>query len=133
MATRAVYYLEFYRYVRKVGDAAAESGSGPGSYDALNYIWHIDCCNPEDTSSGSGYGILNGLVGWNNTGTAGSIASYIVYWVVIIAYLVYAMWKENRLALAWRKKGGSMVVLWESKRAKAARQRREARVQQRLD
>lgn len=126
MATRSVYYLEFYKYVKKVGDAAAESGSGPGSYDALNYIWHIDCCNPEDTTSSSGYGVLNGLVGWNNTGTAGSISSYIVYWVVVMAYLVYALWKENRLALAW-KRNGSRVVLWESGRAKRAREARETR------
>lgn len=125
MATRTVYYFEFHRYVQKVGEAAAEAGSGPGSYDALNYIWHIDCCNPE-SGGGNGWGILNSLVGWNNTGTAGSISAYIVYWVVVIAYLVYAMWKENRLALAWRR-GGSRVVIWESQRAKCAREKRAAR------
>ncbi|CAO1632862.1 unnamed protein product [Sympodiomycopsis kandeliae] len=130
MASRSVYYLEFYQYVKKVGDAAAESGSGPGSYNALNYIWHIDCCNPEDSSGGNGYGILNSLVGWNNTGTAGSIAAYIVYWVVIMLYLLYAFWKENRLALFF-KKNGSKVFIWESARAKRAREARETRIARR--
>lgn len=67
MASRAVYYLQFYRYVQLVGGGAAESGSGPGSYDSQGYIWHLDCCNPEANKGGSGWSILNSLVGWNNT------------------------------------------------------------------
>jgi high-affinity iron transporter len=97
MISRAVYYLQFYKYVQRVGDAAAESGSGPGSYDALNYVWHLNCCNPEDkTSGGSGWAILNSLVGWNNTANIGSLLSYILYWLAIASYLIYTMFKERR-------------------------------------
>lgn len=97
MASRSVYYFQFYKYVRLVGDAAAESGSGPGSYNALDYVWHIDCCNPEDkTNGGSGYAIMNSLVGWNNTATVGSILSYIFYWLAVISYLVYSHFSEKR-------------------------------------
>lgn len=67
--SRSIYYLQFYGYVKKVGDAAAEGGDGPGSFDALNYIWHINYANPENKSSS--WGLLNAITGWNNTGTAG--------------------------------------------------------------
>ena len=98
MMSRSVYYLQFYKYVQRVGDAAAEGGAGAGSYDALNYIWHLDCCNPEDKTNngGSGWAILNSLVGWNNTANVGSILSYIFYWLAVSAYLVYSMIKEKR-------------------------------------
>lgn len=97
MASRSIYYFQFYKYVRLVGDAAAESGSGPGSYNSLDYVWHIDCCNPEDkTNGGSGYAIMNSLVGWNNTATIGSILSYIFYWLAIISYLSYSHLTEKR-------------------------------------
>lgn len=98
MASRCVYYFTFYRYVLKVGDAAAESGSGPGSYDALNYVWHLNCCNPEDKTNngGGGWAILNSLVGWNNTATVGTILAYIFYWLTIASYLIYSSYSEKR-------------------------------------
>jgi high-affinity iron transporter len=97
MLSRSVYYLQFYKYVQLVGDAAAESGSDAGSYDARNYVWHLNCCNPEDKSSGgSGWAILNSLVGWNNTANIGSLLSYIFYWLAIALYLVYTMIKEKK-------------------------------------
>ncbi|KAL4400560.1 ferrous iron transmembrane transporter [Malassezia pachydermatis] len=97
MFSRCVYYFQFYKYVQKVGDAAAESGSGPGSYNALDYVWHLDCCNPEDKTNngGSGWSILNSLVGWNNTATISTILSYILYWIAIAIYLCYYIIKER--------------------------------------
>ncbi|PWN31799.1 iron permease FTR1 [Meira miltonrushii] len=97
MFSRSVYYLQFYQYVQLVGDAAAESGSGPGSYNANNYVWHLDCCNPEDKKNGgSGWAILNSLFGWNNTATVGSILSYIFYWLAVISYLVYSHFQQQQ-------------------------------------
>lgn len=98
MMSRSVYYLQFYQYVQLVGDAAAESGNGPGSYNARNYVWHLNCCNPENQTNngGSGWAILNSLVGWNNTATIGSLLSYIFYWLAIAGYLVYTMIKEKK-------------------------------------
>ncbi|KAL9939967.1 hypothetical protein V8E36_000672 [Tilletia maclaganii] len=133
MAARAVYALEFYKYVQLVGDGAAESGSGPGSYYWKTYVWHFNCCNPEDktTNSGGAWSLLNTLVGWNNTATVGSILMYVFYWLAIVAYLVYATWSEGRLRLALpstsKKSGGSGRVFWESGKAKARRERIEER------
>ncbi|KAN0066348.1 hypothetical protein ACQY0O_000442 [Thecaphora frezii] len=123
MASRAVYYLQFYSYVRLVGDAAAESGSGPGSYSSSGYVWHFNCCNPEvKTGAGQGWGILNSLVGWNNTATYGSIFMYVGYWAVVVSYLTLCWWHEGRARLVWRG-----TTYWESGRAEAVRKQRESR------
>ncbi|PWN48126.1 iron permease FTR1 [Violaceomyces palustris] len=120
MASRSVFYLQTYAYVRLVGDGAAESGSGPGSYDATSYIWHLNCCNPENNKGGTGWGILNSIVGWENTATYGSVLTYVFYWLAVMAYLWYSFWKEGRVKLVWRGK-----TMWEPKRTKEVRQRRE--------
>ena len=124
MASRAVYYLQFYAYARLVGDSAAESGDGPGSYNSQGYIWHFNCCNPEANKGGTGWGILNSLVGWNNTATYGSVFTYIGYWLVVAGYLWYQIWKEGRLAL---RVGGK--TYWESKRAVQAREMKQMKAQ----
>lgn len=126
MASRAVYYLQFYTYVRLVGDSAAESGDGPGSYDARGYVWHFNYGNPENNKGGTGWGILNSLVGWNNTATYGSIIMYVAYWLVVAGYLWWQMWREGRLAL---RCNGS--TYWESKRAVQVRERRQRRAEAR--
>lgn len=127
MASRAVYYLQFYAYVRLVGDSAAESGNGPGSYNSQGYIWHFNCCNPEANKGGTGWGILNSLVGWNNTATYGSVFTYLGYWFVVAGYLWYQIWKEGRLALRF---GGK--TYWESERAVQVRQIKQQKAHQRL-
>ncbi|GAK62571.1 high-affinity iron permease CaFTR1 [Moesziomyces antarcticus] len=127
MASRAVYYLQFYAYVRLVGDSAAESGDGPGSYNSQGYIWHLNCCNPEANKGGSGWGILNSLVGWNNTATYGSVFMYIGYWFAVAGYLWYQIWREGRLALRWN---GNTV--WESQRAIRMREAKQLKLQNRL-
>lgn len=97
MFSRSVYYLEFFKYVQLVGDAATEGGNSYGTYDARNYVWHLDCCNPEDKTDdgGSGWAIFNTLVGWNNTATVGSLVSYCLYWVAIVV-IVAIMWVNDR-------------------------------------
>ncbi|KAE8249468.1 hypothetical protein A4X03_0g6604 [Tilletia caries] len=130
MASRAVYSLEFYKYVQLVGDAAAESGNGAGSYYWRTYVWHFNCCNPEDkTSSAGGWSLLNSIVGWNNTATVGSILMYVFYWLPIATYLVYACWQEGRLRLvlpSFASRNASRM-LWESGRAKTRRVAMEER------
>lgn len=124
MASRAVYFLQFHSYVALVGEGAAESGSGPGSYNANGYIWHFDCCNPEiKTGSGQGWGVLNSLVGWNNTATYGSIFMYVGYWIAVSTYLWYCIWKEGRLRLSWRGR-----TVWESARARRMSKAKQASV-----
>lgn len=126
MASRSVYYLQFYAYVQLVGDSAAESGDGPGSYNSQGYIWHFNCCNPEANKGGTGWGILNSLVGWNNTATYGSVFMYIGYWFAVAGYLWYQIWSEGRLALRF---GGK--TYWESNRSIQARQRKQEKAHQR--
>lgn len=126
MASRAVYYLQFYSYVKLVGDSAAESGDGPGSYDSQGYIWHFNYGNPENNKGGTGWGILNSLVGWNNTATYGSVFMYVGYWFVVAGYLWYQIWREGRLALRFEGK-----TYWESKRAAEKREARQLRAEQR--
>lgn len=41
------------------------------------------CCNPK-LNGGGGWGIFNGILGWQNSATYGSVLSYDLYWLVII-------------------------------------------------
>ena len=57
--------LQFNTYVHLVGGSAAESGSGPGSYDAKGVVSaHFNCCNPEIKSGGNGWGGELNLSSW---------------------------------------------------------------------
>ncbi|WFC97012.1 hypothetical protein MBRA1_003679 [Malassezia brasiliensis] len=123
MFSRSVYYLEFYQYVKLVGDAATEGGNSYGTYDARNYVWHLDCCNPEDKTDngGSGWSIFNTLVGWNNTATIGSLTSYCLYWVAIVA-IVAVMWVNDRRTKEGKKPlvSKDQVKFWKKRRVEEA-------------
>lgn len=45
--SRGVWYLEANTWNKLTGGDAAENGSGPGSYDIRQSVWHVNCCNPE--------------------------------------------------------------------------------------
>lgn len=66
------------------GGDAAETGSGPGSYDIRQSVWHVNCCNPE-VNGGGGWGIFNAILGWTNSATYGSVLSYNLYWLCVMA------------------------------------------------
>lgn len=42
------------------------------------------CCSPV-ANGGSGWGFLQAVFGWTNSATYGSVISYNVYWLVVIA------------------------------------------------
>jgi len=85
--TRAVWFFEQQQWNIAVGGDAAEVGVGPGSYDIDKSVWHVNCCSPY-INGGSGWGVFNGLLGWQNSATYGSVISYNVYWwTVIVAFL----------------------------------------------
>lgn len=67
-----------------IGGDAAETGSGPGSYDIRKSVWHVNCCNPE-INGGGGWGIFNAVLGWTNSATYGSVLAYNLYWLGVIA------------------------------------------------
>lgn len=91
--SRGVWFIEMDQFIRKVGSDVSESGSGPGSYNVHNRVWHVNCCNPEVDGP---YIVLNGLLGWQNTATYGSIISYNLYWAFIIIVVARAMYKERQ-------------------------------------
>lgn len=74
-------------------------GDGPGSFNVLGMVWHLNCCNPENNFDSDGWTIFSAIFGWTNTATVGSVVSYIAYWVVVMAVLVYLKFKEGRTTL----------------------------------
>ena len=50
-------------------DVDDAGGDGPGSYDVRGNVWHLDCCNPENTTDGQGWSIFGALFGWTNSAT----------------------------------------------------------------
>lgn len=69
----------------------------------------VQCCNPE-INGGGGWGIFNSLLGWQNSATIGSVVSYNVYWIAVIAAF---------LAMGYREKKGH----WPLTKAKARKEK----------
>ena len=51
--------------------------------------------NPE-LNGGGGWGIFNSILGWQNSATYGSVISYDVYWIFVIAGFVIMRYKETK-------------------------------------
>lgn len=90
--SRGVWFFETYVYNKKAGGDALELGLGPGSYDITKSVWHVNCCNPEIDH---GWDVFNALFGWQNLATYGSVISYNVYWIFVVA-VIALMWYEER-------------------------------------
>lgn len=90
--SRSVWYFEMYKFAKRVGGDVAETGSGPGSYNIKQSVWHVNCCNPE---TDNGWQILNGIFGWQNSATYGSVISYNLYWMFVIAMFVGQLYIER--------------------------------------
>jgi high-affinity iron transporter len=58
--------------------------------------------NPE-LNGGGGWGIFNAILGWQNSATYGSVISYNVYWIVVIAGFVIMRYKETKGHLPFMK------------------------------
>lgn len=94
--SKGVWYLEQDAWRKIAGEGAVEAGSGPGSYDIRKSVWHVNCCNPAAEGGDGGWGIFNSLFGWQNSATYGSVISYNLYWLVVIAGFLYLAFKEKR-------------------------------------
>lgn len=92
--SKSVWYFENHAWNKVVGGDASEVGSGPGSYDIRQSVWHVNCCNPE-INGGGGWGIFNAIFGWTNSATYGSVLSYNLYWLVVIVAFVSMRYKEQ--------------------------------------
>lgn len=71
-----------------IGGDAAETGTGPGSYDIRQTVWHVNCCSPE-IGGGGGWGIFNAILGWTNSATYGSVIAYNLYWICAMVCFTY--------------------------------------------
>lgn len=93
--SKAVWNFEMNAWSKLTGGDAAETGSGPGSYDIRKSVWHVNCCNPE-INGGGGWGIFNSLFGWTNSATYGSVIAYNLYWLaVIVAFLSLGFYEKR--------------------------------------
>ncbi|KAK7535198.1 high-affinity iron ion transporter FtrA [Phyllosticta citribraziliensis] len=93
--SKAVWSFQQHTWVKLTGGDAAENGSGPGSYDIRQSVWHVNCCNPE-INGGGGWGIFNAILGWQNSATYGSVISYNLYWLsIILAFGVMRYTEQN--------------------------------------
>ncbi|KAL7798313.1 iron permease FTR1/Fip1/EfeU [Trichoderma ceciliae] len=93
--SRAVWSLEQGKWNQIVGSDASELGSGPGSYDIDNIVWHVNCCNPNAPDNG-GWGIFNAILGWTNSATYGSVISYNLYWVFVMSSFILIRFRETK-------------------------------------
>jgi high-affinity iron transporter len=93
LMSRGVWFFELEQYVQRChGQDMTEIGDGPGSYDIVNTVWHVNCCSGVNDG---GWMLLNALVGWQNTATFGSILSYWGYWAFVIFLLKIKLFQER--------------------------------------
>lgn len=92
LMSRGIWFFELERFVQRCGQDTSETGSGPGSYDIADTVWHVNCCNG---LTDGGWMILNALLGWTNTATYGSVTGYIIFWLFLIGYIKYKTYMEH--------------------------------------
>ncbi|CAK7898395.1 plasma membrane iron permease [[Candida] anglica] len=105
--SRAIWYFEMYKLTKMTGGDVGENGSGPGTYDISKSVWHVNCCNPEKDN---GWDVFNALLGWQNSATYGSVISYNIYWLAVIATLFLMLYEEKHGHLPFLK-GVTLVQL----------------------
>ncbi|RCK63925.1 Plasma membrane iron permease [Candida viswanathii] len=98
--SRGVWYFQNYKFNQATGGDASENGSGPGTYDINQSVWHVNCCNPE---TDNGWDVFNALLGWQNSATYGSVISYNVYWIFIMCVLFLMVYEERTGHLPFTK------------------------------
>ncbi|KAK4867334.1 hypothetical protein LT330_000844 [Penicillium expansum] len=92
MFSKAIWSVQYYQFVVGVGSDVGETGSGAGSYNILQTVWHVNCCNAEIDN---GWDIFHSILGWQNTGTYGSVIGYNVYWIFIMACIAWMLYEER--------------------------------------
>ncbi|KAL7784348.1 high-affinity iron permease-like protein [Trichoderma ceciliae] len=92
MFSKSIWSLQYHTFAQRVGSDVAEEGNGPGSYDILETVWHVNCCNPE---TDNGWDVFNSILGWQNTATFGSVISYNVYWAFLVLTVSCLMYEER--------------------------------------
>lgn len=107
MFSKAIWSLQYYQFEVGVGSDVSEEGSGAGSYNILETVWHVNCCNPE---TDNGWDVFQAILGWQNTGTYGSIIGYNVYWIFIISCVAWMMYEERTGRAPFAERFWSLVA-----------------------
>jgi high-affinity iron transporter len=108
--SKGVWNFELQRFIDKCdGFDVSETGHGPGLYDIGQSVWHVNCCNGELQDDGPYWMMATAILGWTNSATYGSVSSYILYWVTIIAVFSLLTYEERHgrlplVPLTWQKK-----------------------------
>ncbi|KAH7915036.1 iron permease FTR1 [Hygrophoropsis aurantiaca] len=79
-------------------------GNGVGTFDVRGNVWALDCCNPND----GGWSVFYAVLGWQNAASMGSILSYVFYWSIVIAVLIYMKYKEGRTKIFGKESTASI-------------------------
>jgi len=95
--SRAVGSFEKNAFNHLISGDTDNNGDGPGTFDVRGNVWHLNCCNPQNTLDGNGWLIFGALTGWTNSATIGTVLSYVFYWLAAIVTLVVLKWREGRL------------------------------------
>jgi len=117
--SKCVGAFERHRFNSLLGaDIDDAGGDGPGSYDVRGNVWHLNCCNPDNTDS-PGWGVFSSIFGWSNNGSSkwlpnviisvrgtycifrsvGTVLAYIFYWLAVIVVLIIMKFKEVNLPI----------------------------------
>ncbi|KAG0253105.1 hypothetical protein BG011_006543 [Mortierella polycephala] len=89
--SKAVNAFEMDKWNKLVGGDADDAGS----FDPRINVWALSCCNPNDPHQG-GWALFNSIFGWNNIASVGTVTSYCVYWLAIIAAVLFMKIKSKR-------------------------------------
>lgn len=105
--SKGIWQFELQHYINLChGQDMSEVGSGPGSYDVFNSLWHVNCCNGET----DGFWMLfTAILGWTNSATYGSVFAYISYWLVLIFSIKAVQFEEKNgyfygIPINWQKR-----------------------------
>ncbi|KAI0036239.1 Ftr1 protein, partial [Vararia minispora EC-137] len=98
--SKATWLLQENAFATLLGaDVDDTGGDGPGSFNVVGNVWHLDCCNPENPYDSNGWNIFGAIFGWTNSATIGSVLSYVFYWLAVIVALVFLKYNEGRTKL----------------------------------
>lgn len=96
LLSKGVWNFELQRFINLCdGFDVSETGHGPGSYDIQTSVWHVNCCNGELQDDGAFWMLMTAILGWTNSATFGSVISYNLYWIAIIATFYLLIYEEK--------------------------------------
>jgi high-affinity iron transporter len=84
--------------------------------------------NPE-LNGGGGWGIFNAILGWTNSATYGSVISYNLYWIFVIAGFILMRFKEVNGHYPFLKEFTKKLASKKAEKERKTRAEKEAKEQ----